>query len=110
MQVIVSQGKSNLLMRNKVRTGNLSHSWTIRVYPKKAMAKGGFTKKGAAAHLVDRGTGVRYTKSGAYRGSVSKGNPNTGSMFYTDAVHTKANDAIQTLERAVLAEINRLVS
>ena len=110
MTVIVSQGKANLAASHKVRTGNLSSSWTIRTYTKKAMARGGFTKKGHHAHLIDRGTDERYTKKGAYRGSISKGNPNHGSLFYTSAVHMRADDALQELERGVYEEIKRILT
>lgn len=110
MQVIVNQGKSNLATLNKVVHGNLSKSWTIRTYIKKGMTRGGFTNKGSHAHLVDRGTAERYTKSGAYRGSISKGNPNHGSLFYTSAVHMRADDALQELERAVYEEIRNVLN
>lgn len=110
MTVIVSQGKSNLAAKHNVVSGNLSSSWTIRTYVKKVMARGGFNKKGHHAHLIDRGTKDRYTKRGYYRGSISKGNPNQGSLFYTSAVQMRKDEALRELERAVYEEINKIVN
>ena len=109
--VIQNAGKANLAVRNKTHTGNLKKSFSIKVVKKKAYALSGFKRPaGAHAHLIDRGTDKRYTKKGAYRGSVSKGNPNSGSLFWTQAVTANGGRALNTLMNAIydaLEEINR---
>ena len=112
---IKNAGASNLSNRNKVKTGNLKKSLSKRV--KKAAAYAGFkrsNKKGVPggnhAHLVDRGTDERWTKKGAYRGSVSRGRPNTGSMFWTDAVETEGPRAQRTLMDGVYDTISKIMN
>jgi len=117
MQVIVAAGKTNLSTRNKVVTGNLKRSFALRVNKKKAYALGGFKRSapkkgiegGNHAHLVDRGTNKRWTKTGAYRGSVSKGNPNTGSGFWTDAVNSQGPAALNKLMDAVYDALEEII-
>ena len=102
--VIQNAGKSNLATRNKVKTGNLKKSFSIKVVKKKAYALSGFKRpKGAHAHLVDKGTAKRYYQ-GHSRGEVK------GSKFWTDAVQTNGGKAMQTLIDAIyksIAEITR---
>ncbi len=112
MQVIVDEGKSNLATRNKKKTGNLSRSFRLTANKKKAYSLGGFKRGkeggGYAAHLVDRGTDDRWTRKGAYRGSVSKGNPNHGSMFWTDAVTDKGQEGLNRLMDAIYKAIEQI--
>ena len=112
--LIKNEGASNLANRNKVVTGNLKKSLSKRV--KKSAAYAGFkrsNKKGVGggnhAHLVDRGTDKRWTKKGAYRGSVSKGNPNVGTSFWTDAVESQGPRAAQTLMDGVYSTISKIM-
>ena len=118
VSVIVKEGKKNLrarLSKDPVnmsrRTGRLECSMGYRTNKRKMKAYGGFKRPGgAAAHLVDRGTEKRWTKKGAYRGSVSKGSPNTGNRFWTDAFDAKKNEAMRELMdsiRATLQKLNR---
>lgn len=114
--VIVNQGKRNLKARLsndpvnvKRRTGGLYQSIGRQVKKKKMKAYAGFKRpKGSAAHLVDRGTEKRWTKKGAYRGSVSKKSPNTGNMFWTDAFNAKKNEAAMELMDSVKKSIQKL--
>lgn len=119
MRIIQAQGKSNLASRNNVVSGNLKKSFALSVNKKKAYAISGFrrsapkkgVKGGNAAHLVDLGTARRWRISdGRYTGSVSRGNPNTGSGFWTDAVESQGPHAVNKLMEAVyksLEEITR---
>lgn len=108
MQMIVNQGKANLSLRNKKKTGNLSRSFSIRVYKKKQYTLGGFRRSaprkgivgGNHSYLVDRGTGLRWTKSGAFRGAA------LGSMFWTDAVESQGPVA----QAGLLDSINKAVT
>jgi hypothetical protein len=110
MKPMIAQGKSNLSVRNLRRTGNLMGSFGLRVNKKKAFAVAGHRRpKGAAAHLVDRGTAERYTKKGYYRGSVSKGNPNHGSGYWTDAVNQEGPRALEGLMDAIYTEISNIM-
>ena len=112
---IKDAGKSNLAARNKVVSGNLKRSLSKRV--KKSAAYAGFKRStknnkiggGNHAHLIDRGTDKRYTRKGAYRGSISKGNPNVGSSFWTDAVITEGPRAENTLMNGVYETISKIM-
>lgn len=109
MNTIIKAAKSNLSQRNKVRTGNLRGSFGTRIYKKKAYSIGGHRRpKGAAAHLVNYGTKKRWTKKGAYRGSVSKGAPNKGSEYFSDAVQSQSQNAMQTVLDAVQRELEKM--
>lgn len=111
MQVIVTEGQANLATRNKKKTGNLARSFKMTTNKRKAYSLGGFKRGkdgGAHAHLVDKGTAERYTRKGAYRGSISKGNPNHGSGFWSDAVETKGQEGLQRLMEAIYDAVNKI--
>lgn len=116
IQVIINQGKANLNQRNGVKTGNLKKSFTKSIKAKKSAAYAGFKRSmpGKRIHganhsyLVDRGTARRYTRKGYYRGSVSKGHPNSGSMFWTDAVQSQGQNAMQTLMNAIYKTLDNI--
>lgn len=107
LKIVVQEGKQNLAASGtKVRTGNLKGSF--KVLTKKSDLKGyaGFTRpKGSHAHLIDRGTAVRYTKSGARRGQVH------GNYFWTKAVEGKSGRAEQemydSIEKTITMILNR---
>lgn len=109
---IVIGGKSNLSSRNKVKKGNLSNSFRTSSSKKKVVAYAGFNRSGAHkgnhAHLVDRGTDKRWTKKGAYRGSISKGSPNKGSMFWTDSVMAQGPKAMENLKNTIYQELEKI--
>ena len=105
VQVIIATGKSNLAQRNKVKTGNLKKSFKKSIQTKKTSAYAGFIRpKGAHSHLVDRGTKKRYTKSGYYRGSAK------GTLFWTDAVQTKGQEAMSKLMDAIYKSLDNITS
>lgn len=107
MQEILDAGKANLASRNKTKTGNLKKSFGIRVNKKKGYALGGHKRPaGAHSYLIDRGTKKRWTKDGAYRGSISKGNPQHGTMYWTDAVKSNGTKAMNTLMNAIYQSLN----
>ena len=108
-QIIQAAGKTNLATRNKVVKGDLKKSFSVRVVKKKAYALAGFKRpQGAHAHLVDRGTKKRYTARGYYRGSVSKGSPNTGSLFWTDAVNATGQRALEGVMSAIYKSLDEI--
>lgn len=110
MQTIINTGKQNLAARNQSVSGNLKRSFGIVINKKGGYALGGFKRpKGAHAHLVDRGTDKRWTRKGAYRGSVSKGTPNKGSKFYTDAVDSQGPQALDRLMDAIYQEMDKIM-
>ena len=99
-KILVEEGKKNLSQRNKKKTGNLYRSMGKKLG--KGYSLAGFRRPGGNhAHLVDRGTKIRYTKSGAYRGSVSKGNPEHGSGFFTDAVESKSEEVKEVVMQGI---------
>lgn len=120
-RAMMNAGKANLSQRNKVRTGNLKKSFAIKVTRRKKIgsnyALSGFKrssrfnkiKGGNAAHLVSEGTAKRWTRKGYYRGSVSKGRPNEGSKFWSDAVQTEGPKALNNLVDIVERELNKML-
>ncbi|MBO7323333.1 MAG: hypothetical protein J6U51_07110 [Bacteroidales bacterium] len=87
-KVIVQQGKANYNILHKKRTGNLYKSAGISTSKRMLKVWGGFKRpKGAAAHLIDKGTTERFTKKGASRGKV------TASKFWTSAFMAKKEAA-----------------
>lgn len=106
---LTAAGKVNLAARNKASTGNLKKSFGVRVVKKRAYALAGFRRPaGAHAHLIDRGTDKRYTMKGYHRGSVSKGNPNKGSMFWTDAVNAQGPSALNKVMDAIYKSLDEI--
>lgn len=113
---IKNQGASNLASRNKVITGNLKRSLSKRV--RKTAAYAGFKRSsvgnkvggGNHAHLIDRGTVERWTRKGAYRGSVSRGNPQHGTLFWTDAVESQGPKAQDRLMEGVYDTISKIMN
>ena len=117
MGVIVAQGKANWAMADlhTDKKDDLKQSFGVKLNSKKKVwsaSYGGFRRpKGAAAHLVDRGTKKRYTiKTGAYRGSVQKRGEYTGSRFWTKAVESKGTEAVNTLMATVRSEVIRIMN
>lgn len=118
LRIISQQGKANLrtrmstdpwrvTMRKRMaakRGGDLLSSVGTRVLKKKGKGYTGFGKTGRHAHLVDRGTVKRYTKSGGYRGSVK------GSMFWTDAFNSQKDRAANELMDSIRLSINKLIA
>ena len=111
---IVAGGKSNLNSRNKKKSGNLSKSFKTSSSKKRVVAYAGFSRTGAHkgnhAHLVDRGTGQRWTKKGYYRGSVSKSAPNKGSNFWTDSVMAQGPKAMANLKETIFKELVKITN
>lgn len=116
VETIIKAGKSNLEARNKSKTGNLKKSFTRSVSAKKAVAYAGFRRSSPGkriqganhSYLVDRGTVKRYTRKGAYRGSVSRGLPKHGSRFWTDAVQSQGPTAMNKLMNAIYASLDKI--
>ena len=113
--MIKKQGQSNLqnsLSREpqnvRMRKGNLQKSFKTKVYKKKGKAHIGFTKKGHHAHLVNFGTMKRWTKKGAYRGSVSKDSPMTGSRFWSRAFEQKKTQAGREIIDSVIKSVKKI--
>lgn len=108
-KLLTTAGKANLQARNKTKTGNLKKSFGLKVVKKRAYALAGFKRPaGAHSHLIDRGTDKRYTKNGYYRGSVSRGNPNKGTMFWTDAVETEGPSALNRIMDAIYKSLDEI--
>ena len=90
MNVFRVKGRSNLrarLLHHGKQTNHLMNSFTTRVKRNRLGALAGFDRPGGNhAHLVDRGTKKRYTKSGASRGVMP------GNNFWEDARNTDAEE------------------
>lgn len=113
-RAIARVGKKNLKSKNKKKTGNLLGSINTKAIRKIVSAYAGFkrsgVKKGNHAHLVDRGTAKRWTKKGAYRGSVSRVSPYTGTKFWTTAVQTEAPEAMRRVTDIIYDELSKITS
>lgn len=117
VKVFIRQGKSNLraTLSNepqnvRMRTGNLMSSFTTKTKKRLSKAYAGFNKKGHHAHLVDSGTVKRWTKNGAYRGSVSKNSPQHGSNFWHSAVEQKKQAAMNELMDSIEKSIDQIIT
>lgn len=119
IDLIKNEGKKNLISSNHKKTGNLLKSLSSKVLKSKSAAYAGFKRSapnkkiGGAnhAHLVDRGTDERWTITNRhYTGSVSKGNPNHGSLFWTKAVTTKGEEARENLLNAIYNSIDKIMN
>ena len=116
---IVAGGKRNLASRNntnrpKKKRGHLINSFKTSSSKKRVVAYAGFSRTGANkgnhAHLVDRGTGKRWTEKGYYRGSVSKSAPNKGSNFWTDSVMAQGPKAMANLKETIFKELVKITN
>ena len=109
MQDIIDAGKANLASRNKEKTGNLKKSFGIRVNKSKAYALGGHRRPaGAHSYLIDRGTKKRYTAKGYYRGSISRNSPQHGTLYWTDAVNSNGEKALNSLMNAIYQALDEI--
>ena len=106
LDIIIRQGKANLAASNtKVRTGNLRGSF--KKLTKKSQLKGyaGFSRpKGSVAHIIDRGTKMRHTKTGENRGKVE------GNLFWTRAVESKKDLAQKELMDSINKTIENIIN
>lgn len=113
-KAIARVGKSNLRSSNKKKTGNLLGSINSTALKKYMSAYAGFKRKGARkgnhAHLVDRGTAKRWTKTGQFRGSVSKSAPYTGTLYWTRAVNSEAPTAMSRVTDVIHDELYKITS
>lgn len=100
------KGRANLrarLLHHGKQTNHLMNSFTTRVKRNKLGALSGFDRPGGNhAHLVDRGTKRRYTKSGADRGVMP------ANRFWDDAQKTEESKAMQVVCQGVQKAVQRI--
>lgn len=117
-QRLVSKGKVEFKKHHKSKTGNLYRSMSTSLKRKKKISNNasyaGFKRNankkknnggiaaGNHAHLIDRGTARRWTKKGAYRGSVSRNNPHKGSSFWTHTVFMEGHSSMKMVTDTVI--------
>ena len=103
--IILKETKASIERHNFVRTGKLLSSAAIKTRKKDGKVYVGFKRPaGAAAHLLDKGTAVRHTRTGANRGRI------VASNFHTDSVRRKKDEAMQVLYKSIEASLNRIWS
>lgn len=106
-------GKSNLNKRNGEHTGNLRGSFIVKVKKQGLTAYSGFNRspkvaeekgitQGNHAHIVDRGTKMRYTKKGYSRGIMP------ASYFWSDARRDGEGKAAQAVWDGVVTMADSL--
>ena len=110
LSIFVKQGKQNLRatlsskpVNVRMRKGNLMKSFRTNLNKRQSKGYAGFNHLGRHAHLVDSGTKNRWTKSGAYRGSVD------GSKFWKTAFEQKKNEAAKELVDSIIESINKII-
>lgn len=100
------KGRSNLrsrLLGHGKQTNHLMNSFTTRVKRNKLGALAGFDRPGGNhAHLVDMGTKMRYTKSGARRGIMP------ANKFWYDAKTSEEGKAMDALYKGVERAVQRI--
>lgn len=112
-RIFVARGKLNLHARlmGHGGVGNLMRSARSLWREASATAYAGFRKTerlksrsvwGNHAHLVDMGSGPRYTKSGAYRGIMP------ANYFWYDARYTEEAKAVDAIYDGVQQAINQM--
>ena len=103
--IILKETKASIERHNFIRTGKLLSSAAIKTRKKDGKVYVGFKRPaGAAAHLLDKGTAVRHTRTGANRGRI------VASNFHTDSVRRKKDEAMQVLYKSIEASLNRIWS
>ena len=101
--VILKETKSSIERHGFVKTGKLLGSAAIKTRKKDGKVYVGFRRpQGAAAHLLDKGTAIRHTRTGANRGRI------VASNFHTDAVKRKKDEAMQVLYKSIEASLERI--
>lgn len=101
--VILKETKSSIERHGFVKTGKLLGSAAIKTRKKDGKVYVGFKRPGgAAAHLLDKGTAIRHTRTGANRGRI------VASNFHTDAVKRKKDEAMQVLYKSIEASLERI--
>lgn len=100
------KGRANLrsrLLRHGKQTNHLMNSFTNRVKRNKLGALAGFDRPGGNhAHLVDEGTKVRTTKSGANRGIMP------ANRFWSDTKVSEEGKAMSALYQGVQKAVQRI--
>lgn len=100
------KGRANLrarLLRHGKQTNHLMNSFTNRVKRNKLGALSGFDRPGGNhSHLVNSGTKVRRTKSGANRGVMP------ANHFWTDTKTSEEGKAIDALYQGVQKAVQRI--
>lgn len=104
--ILVKEGRVALKSKHKKKTGNLFRSISYIQKRRKIGALAGFSRKkgGNHAHLLDKGTKERYTRSGRYTGKM------VASNFWSDTVAAKENEVISTLYEGVEDAIFKLMN
>lgn len=103
-KMMMERGRDRLIATLIGNSDHLVDSFTYR------MRKGKFTgvlvgfkrPGGNVAHLVDRGTKVRKTKTGANRGKIK------GSKFWTDTKEQYADKAVNDMMEAIDSAIKKI--
>lgn len=106
--VVRRAGVANLRQRLKWSDGTtgllLLQSRVYRRKKQMAVAAGFRRPQGSHAHLVDLGTGARYTKKGKYRGEMP------ASYFWTDASRQNEDKVQAVFLDAVERAITRILT
>lgn len=105
-KMLMEKGRDNLISTLIGNSDYLVDSFTYKLRKGKfAGVLVGFKRPGGnTAHLVDRGTKERHTRTGANRGKIK------GSRFWTDTKDQYADKAINDMMEAVDRAIKKINS
>lgn len=112
-KVLHRVGRRNLRLRNDEHTGNLIKSMRAKLVRRQLKSFAGFERSyrlhlekgvGNHSHLVDRGTGPRFTKKGYSRGIMP------ASYFWTDTKSQSKVDVQREIGKGIETMVTRLKS
>ena len=101
--IILNATRSSIERHRFIKTGKLLASAAIKARKRDGKVYVGFKRPaGASAHLLDKGTIVRHTRTGASRGRI------VASNFHTNAVKENKDKAMQVLYKSIQDSLDRM--
>ena len=101
--IVLREAKSSIERHGFVRTGKLLSSAAIKTRKKDGKVYIGYKRPaGAAAHLLDKGTAIRHTRTGANRGRI------VASHFHSEALNAKKDEAMRVLYDSIQESLEKI--
>lgn len=101
--IILQEVKSSISRHGFIKTGKLLRSATIKSRKKDGKIYIGYKRDdGNGAHILDKGTVIRHTRTGANRGRI------VASNFHSQAVNAKKDQALDAVYRSIQESLDRL--
>lgn len=101
--IVLREAKSSIERHGFVRTGKLLSSAAIKTRKKDGKVYIGYKRPaGAAAHLLDKGTAIRHTRTGANRGRI------VASHFHSEALNARKDEAMRVLYDSIQESLEKI--